>query len=379
MLFRDIIGQKNVKQRLLNSVREERIAHAQLFLGAEGNGALALATAYAQYIACTNRQPDDACGECPACIKYNKLAHPDLHFVYPVALSKDVRVSTNVIGEWREAFLADPYITLDQWFGKLEAENKQAVIGTEESGEILRKLSLTTFESPYKIMIIWMAEKMNASAANKLLKILEEPPDRTVFLLVTENEGDLLRTIVSRTQLIKIPRLSDADITGALMQHHGLAQADAEKIAYQADGSYAAAKQLLERNEQAAFNLSVFQKWMRACLKFDAAKVVECVDELAPIGRERQKQFLTYALDIVRESLMINYGRPELVRLAGEELAFVKKFSAFVHGANGERFIDEITKAHYHIERNGAPKIIFLDLSFKANEFLNVPKPEAAS
>lgn len=374
MLFRNIIGQQAVKERLLQTVRDNRISHAQLIFGPEGSGALALAMAYARFIHCRNRQEADACGECPSCVKYNKLVHPDLHFVYPVALSKDVRTSTAVIAEWREAFLDNPYLTLEEWFGKLEAENKQAVIGTEESGEILRKLSLTTFEAEYKIMIIWLPERMNLAAANKLLKILEEPPDKTLFLLVTENEGELLRTIVSRTQLVKVNKIADADLTAALMERHQLSEPDAQKITYQADGNYAAAMQLINRSELAAFNLAMFQKWMRACLKFDAGKVMASVDELASVGRERQKQFLAYALDVVRDCLLMQFGEKGMVRLSGEELAFVEKFSPFVHGANGERFMEELNKCYTHIERNGSPKIIFMDMSFRLNELLNVPK-----
>ncbi len=377
MFFREIIGQPEVKQRLLQQVAGQRISHAQLIFGREGCGALPIAVAYAQYIHCTKRTAEDSCGECPSCQKYARLVHPDLHFVFPVALSKDVRVSTHVIAEWREAFLENPYLTLDEWFGKLEAENKQAVIGTEESGEILKKLSLTTFEGEFKIMIVWMAEKMNLTAANKLLKILEEPPDKTLFLLVTENEDQLLRTIVSRTQLVRVHAISDADLRDALVQRHSLAPADAEKIAFQADGNYAAARHLIDRDEHAAFNLATFQKWMRASLKFDAQKVLQVVDELAATGRERQKQFLSYALDLVRESLLINYADPSLVRMAGEELAFITKFAPFIHAANGEHCIEELNKALQHIERNGSPKIIFLDLSFKMNELLNVPKPQA--
>ncbi|TND10448.1 MAG: DNA polymerase III, subunit gamma/tau [Bacteroidetes bacterium] len=374
MFFRNIIGQHAVKERLLQSVKDGRISHAQLFFGPGGSGSLALAMAYARYIHCTKKIENESCEECPSCVKYNKLVHPDLHFVYPIALSKDVRTSTAVISEWREALLENPYLTLESWFGKLEAENKQAVIATEESGEILRKLSLTTFEAEYKIMIIWLPEKMNLAAANKLLKILEEPPDKTLFLLVTENEGELLRTIVSRTQLVKVNKIADADLTAALIERHQLSETDAQKITYQSDGNYAAALQLINRSELAAFNLAIFQKWMRACLKFDAGKVISAVDELASVGRERQKQFISYALDVVRDCLLMHFGEKGMVRLSGEELAFVQKFSPFVHGANGERFMEELNKAYTHIERNGSPKIIFMDMSFRLNEMLNVPK-----
>lgn len=377
MFFRDIIGQSEVKDRLLHTVAGSRISHAQLFFGHEGFGALPLVLAYAQYIHCTNRSETDSCGECPSCQKHAKLVHPDLHFVFPIAISKDIRVSTHVIAQWRDALLENAYLTLEEWFAKLDADNKQPVIATDESGEILRKLSLTTFEGEYKIMIIWLAEKMNITAANKLLKILEEPPDKTLFLLVTENEDQLLRTIVSRTQLVKVRSIADPDLRAALVARHGLSESDAEKITFQADGSYSAARQILERNEQAVFNLATFQKWMRASLKFDAGKVLDAVDDLAAVGRERQKNFISYALTLVRESLIYNYADKSLVRMAGEELAFISKFAPFIHAANGEKFIEELDKASLHIERNGSPKMVFLDLSFKANELLNIPKPQA--
>jgi DNA polymerase-3 subunit delta' len=378
MFFRDIIGQAEIKQRLVSSVSSNRISHAQLIFGPEGCGSLPIAAAYARYIHCTNRGADDSCGECPSCQKYNKLVHPDLHFVFPIALSKDLRVSSNVIAEWREAFLDNPYLTLDEWFSKLEAENKQAVIGQEESGEILKKLSLTTFEGEYKIMIIWMPEKMNLVASNKLLKILEEPPAKTLFLLVTESEDQLLRTIVSRTQLVRMRKITDEELREALVKRHELASADAEKIAFQADGNYAFARSLLERSEQAEYNLATFQKLMRSSLKFDPAKVLAVVDDLAGIGRERQKQFFSYSLDLIRECLLLGYGDKSMVRMAGEELGFIQKFSKFIHAANGEKIIEELNLAMKHIERNGSAKIILLDLAFRLNELINIPRPVEA-
>jgi DNA polymerase III subunit delta' len=374
MLFKEIIGQQAIKERLVRSVKEGRISHAQLFLGPQGSGNLALALAYAQYISCAKRLDDDSCGECSSCIKYNKLIHPDLHFVYPVALSKDVRVSTDKAKEWREAFLDDPYITLFSWFETLDAENKQAVIGTDESGEILRKLSLTTYEADYKIMIIWQAEKMNPSAANKLLKILEEPPDKTLFLLVCENEDQLLRTIVSRTQLIKINKIADQDLIQALIERHGLSTESAEGIAHLADGNYAEALALMNENENAGQNLASFQKLMRASLKFDPKAVMSWIDDISTAGRERQKNFLNYALHIIRESLILNYGDASLVKLGNDEKDFVKKFSPFIHINNIERFMEELNKAYFHMERNANAKILFMDLAFKFNELLNLPK-----
>lgn len=374
MLFKQIIGQQAVKQRLVRSIKEGRISHAQLFLGPQGSGSLALALAYAQFISCKNKQEDDACGTCSSCIKYNKLIHPDLHFVYPVALSKTIRVSTDLAAEWREAFLDNPYITLFNWFEQLGAENKQAVIGVDESGEILRKLSLTTYESEYKIMIIWQADKMNIGAANKLLKILEEPPDKTLFLLVCESEDQLLRTILSRTQLIKIPKITDEELIKALMERNGLSAESAETTAHLADGNYAEALMLINENENAAQNLASFQKLMRASFKWNPKAVMSWIDEISATGRERQKNFLKYALHIVRESLMLSYADQSIVKLGVHEQKFVTDFSPYIHSSNAERFIEELNKAYFHMERNANSKILFMDLAFKFNELLNLPK-----
>jgi DNA polymerase III subunit delta' len=376
VLFSDIIGQNAAKERLLRSVSDGRISHAQLFLGPQGSGSLPLAMAYAQYISCTNKQATDSCGTCSSCVKNNKLIHPDLHFVYPVALSKDVRVSTDVAVKWRESFLDNPYITLYGWFENLDAENKQAVIGVEESAEILRKLSLTTYEAEYKIMIIWQAEKMNPASANKLLKILEEPPDKTLFLLVCENEDQLLRTIVSRTQLIKIPRIAEEELIKALIEKNDQSPEAAEKTAHLADGNYAEALLLVSENENAAHNLASFQKLMRASLKFNPQGVFSWIDEVGASGRERQKNFINYALHIIRESMVLNYGDPGLVKLGADEREFVQKFAPFIHSGNIDRFTDELNKAYFHLERNANVKILFMDLAFKFNELLNVPKAE---
>lgn len=379
MFFRDIIGQSDIKQRLAASVASNRISHAQLIFGPEGCGSLPVAVAYARYIHCTQRSAEDSCGACTSCVKYNKLVHPDLHFAFPIKSMKETPVSDSFIAEWRNAFLDNPYLSIDEWTEKIEAENKQLIIPEKESGEILRKLNLTTFEAEYKIMIIWMPEKMNLSSANKLLKILEEPPEKTLFLLVTENEDQLLRTIVSRTQLIRMRKISDVELRDAMMNRHELEQADAEKIAFQADGNYAFARSLLERTEQAAYNLATFQKLMRSSLKFDPAKVLAVVDDLSAIGRERQKQFFSYSLELIRECFILGYADQSLVRMAGEELEFISKFSKFIHSANGERMIEEFNLAMKHIERNGAPKIILLDMAFKLNELINIPRPLLSS
>ena len=374
MLFKDIIGQAVIKQRLVQSVKDNRISHAQLFFGTEGSGSLALAMAYSQYIVCEQKQENDSCGKCTPCIKIQKLVHPDIHFVYPIISSKEVEISTDIITEWRAAFLDNPYMSLFQWYEFLGAENKQGIINVKESAEILHKLSLYSYESEFKIMIIWMPEKMPPPAANKLLKILEEPTEKTLFILVSENEDQMLRTILSRAQLIKINKISTQDMSLALQERNGLSQEDALKIVNLSDGNYNTAVRLMLENENSTFNFSNFQNWMRACFKFEASKILSFIDEMAGSGREKQKNFLSYALHIIRESLMMNYASIDLTKLQGDELDFVKKFSPFINAANGERITESLNKAHYHIERNANPKILFFDLSFKINELLNMPK-----
>lgn len=366
MQFSAIIGQRQVAARLIHSVQSARVSHAQLFFGPEGYGALPLATAYAQYLLCTNKTANDSCGKCSSCLKAEKLVHPDIHFVYPVALSKDVRISTHIAAEWREAFLENPYLTLSDWFNFLESENKQPVIGVEESAEILRKLSLTTYEGEFKVMIIWHPEKMNIQSANKLLKILEEPTDKTVFLLVTENEESLLRTIVSRTQLVKIGRIDFGEIKTTLIKRNVLEE-NATRIAYLADGNLNNALKLIDENKDERFYFHPFREWMRMCFKSDIVNTLNWIEEIAnsKTGREKQKELLGYGLHVMRECLMVMYGDKTLMRVSGEELDFIQKFSTRLDGNLCKKISDELNEAILHIERNGNAKIIFTDLSLK--------------
>jgi DNA polymerase-3 subunit delta' len=382
MLFKDIIGQAEVKKRLVHSVQENRVSHAQLFLGAEGAGALPLAIAYTQYILCKTRRAGEACGMCASCTKCAKLVHPDVHFVYPIAIKKgDVEKSTDVAPEFREAFLGNPYLNLSDWFSHLDAENKQPIIGVEESEEILRKLSLTTYEGEFKVMIIWMPEKMHPSAANKLLKILEEPPDKTLFILVSENEETLLRTIYSRTQLIKVNRLSDEEIKNALVEKKQLSPADAARIAYLADGNFNAARKLTGENLPENSHLHKFREWMRMVFKADVISIITWVEEIAnsKVGRENQKAFLLYGLNILRECLVGMYGDKKLLRVDGEELDFVQKLSTRLDGNLCKQLSDELNEAIIHIERNGSGKLIFTDLSLKCMRIVKQNAPPQPS
>jgi DNA polymerase-3 subunit delta' len=365
MKFSTIIGQEDVKQRLIQSAKEGRISHAQLFLGPEGSGNLAIAIAYAQYIACKDRSENDSCGTCPSCVKYQGLVHPDLHFAYPITSAKEGETSTQYLVEWREELSKNPYMNMFHWISVIGKENQQGVISKFESAEIMRKLALTSYEGGFKVMIIWMPEKMNLASANKLLKILEEPPDKTLFLLVTENMDQLLATIISRTQLVKVNRIEDEDMRKALVKMHDLDEQEAARIVYLAEGNYNEARYLVQHADEENFNFIQFRTWMRLCYNKDVLKTIQWVDGIAGVGREKQKNYLAYAIGMVRETLMVSYGDASLIRLQGEELEFVKKFSPFIHGENCITVTDELNKAIRDIERNANPRILFTDLSLK--------------
>lgn len=368
MLFKDIIGQQEVKERLVSTANDGRISHAQLFLGPEGCGGLAMALAYAQYILCVNKVEGDACGVCPSCVKNNKMAHPDVHYVFPVATTKTVTskaLSHDFITEFRSEVIANPYLNLFDFLQVLGVENKQGNISVDESAEILKKLSLKSYEADYKVMIIWMPEKMNGSAANKLLKILEEPPEKTLFILVAESQDALLRTVLSRTQLVKLKKINDVDLTRHLMEKHGLSESLAKQTAHLADGNYNEALKLIHADESDSFYIETFRTWMLLCYGRKLNDTIKWVDTMVPLGREVQKKFLSYSLRIIRESLLTNLGSTSLVKLTAEEQKFVSNFSKFTHAQNTAQLFEELNKAYAEIERNAAPKILFLDLSFR--------------
>lgn len=372
MYFKDIAGQTHVKERLIKSVKEERVSHAQLFLGKPGVGKLALAWAYAQYISCTNRGDTDSCGECPSCKKYEKLVHPDLHFVFPIINlpSQDKAVSDNFLPVWREKLLANPYLSYEEWLDAMDAENKQGIISKHESEAILRKLSFKTYESEYKVMIIWLPEKMNLVAANKLLKILEEPWDRTVFLLVSEDNQHMLSTILSRTQMIPVGEIETEAIEAELIDKQGVEHSLAKEIAFLSEGSMVTARQLIQQSEDNQANYRLFTAWMRMCYGWKVSEMNAWVDEIAELGREKQKAFLVYSLRLVRESFLLNNQQGKLSRLAREESEFCSKFAPFINKNNTARIADELNLAHFHIERNGYGKLVFFDLSLKIMQLL---------
>lgn len=366
MQFKDIVGQQEIKEQLIQTVKDGRISHAQLFYGPPGSGKLPLAIAYAQYISCTNRGEKDSCGECPSCRKYNKLIHPDLHFVFPVIKDKsNLPISDTYIKSWREVISETPYFTFAQWLDKLGSENKQASIYKDEAQQIIHKLNLKTYESLYKVMVIWLPEKMNITAANKLLKMIEEPPPQTVFLLVSEDQGAVLPTIFSRTVSVRIPAIENQDMMQSLMENYDVNETEAKAISRMSCGNLVEARNNFHASKALMENLETLRQWLTILVKKDIPACVDWSESLASSGREKQKDFLIYALRFFRELLMFRTKQEDLNYLLKEEEDFVRKVAPYVNLKYIFKISDEIELAHYHIERNGMSKIILLDLSFK--------------
>ncbi|MDP3642621.1 MAG: DNA polymerase III subunit delta' [Bacteroidota bacterium] len=367
MFFKEVIGQNSIKQRLIQSVKEERVSHAQLLAGPEGTGKLVLAIAYAQYVACTNRQLDDSCGECPSCKKYRKLIHPDLHFVFPVIKTPKFKepVSDNFLEEWRMMVGQNPYFNIGQWFDLIGVENTQGLIYAHQSEEIIRKLNLKSYESEYKVMIIWLPERMHVACANKLLKMIEEPPVKTLFILITENEEDIISTIRSRCQLISIPPIDPDSLAKAISQLPEAEGSDIRNIVHLAKGNYGKAVELLQPDEQTLFNLERFKELMRCSYGRKYSDLFKWVDQLAGIGREKQKSLLNYFLIILRENFIYNLKNRELTFMSDQEEEFSKRFSPFINERNIQELTEVFETAFAHIGMNGNPRIIFTDVFFK--------------
>lgn len=374
MLFKDLIGQKEVKTRLLQIVKEQRVGHAILFTGREGAGKLGLAIAFARYLNCENPEEGDSCCECRSCRKYSKLVHPDLHFVFPVATTKEVDkdpVSDDFLPKWRESVLKSPYLSLFQWYECLGIENKQGSMSKHESLLIIKKLSLKNFEAKYKVMIIWMAEKMNVIAANKLLKILEEPPPNTVFLLISENASQIIPTILSRTQIFRIPKIGNVSMEMAIRDIHGINdQKRIDGLVSLSDGNYIQLLGAVTDKEETNYLFETFVKFMRLCFAMDVVEISAWVDKIAGSGREKQKQFFQYALRLIRGNFILNTGAGDFDLLSDEEKDFSNKFSVFIHTGNVFQICDEFNKASLHIEYNGYNRLIFFDLALKVARLL---------
>ena len=374
MLFNQIIGLEHIKNHLQTSALNGRIPHAQLFVGKEGCGTLPMAIAYAQFLLCNFSDNPDSCT-----IKCDKLQHPDLHFAFPVTTNETIKkhaVSNLFLEDWRSFIASQPYGSLFNWLQHIGVENKQGIIGVDEAEEVVKKLKLKSYEGGFKVMIIWMAEKMNSAAANKLLKLIEEPPEKTVFLLITENEEQIINTIKSRCQALHFPVLSEQDITNSLIVNYQVSGTQAAKIAHQAEGNYNKALHLVLNNSNDVIFEEWFVAWVRTAFKAKGnpavvQQLVTWSDTIAKTGRETQKQFLDYCLQFFRQALLLNYKANNLVFIETSTNFNLSKFAPFVHSANILDIEKELNDAIYHIERNGNAKIILLDLSMKLTRFLH--------
>lgn len=393
MQFKDVIGHVSVKKHLAEMVSNNRLSHALLFLGKEGTGALPMAIAFAQYLVCqatglskkpsaepslfgdTPKAPEeidykeDACGVCPSCTKAHDLVHPDIHFSYPVITRKagTPPLSTDYITEWREFIKQYPYGNVYDWLQFIGAENKQGNITAHECNDIIRRLSLKSFETGYKILIMWMPEYLGKEG-NKLLKLIEEPPDDTLFILVAENESQILSTILSRCQLIKIPALEPFEIDTALVQRARVDADKAKQIANASEGNYREALQLLQHADE-DFN-SLLREWMNATVKNQVVAQVKIIEEIARLGREKQKQFLKYFSQILEQAVRLEISNPELKEklarsVSSSELDFAEKINKLMALEQKQAIAEELDKAAYHIERNANAKILFHALTIK--------------
>lgn len=371
MRFSSIPGLSETKQILTDAVKNNHTPHAQLFVGAEGALNLPLALAYATYLHCQNRG-DDACGTCSACSKNLKYIHPDTHFVFPVSNVKgdkdEERFKSEILKSWRSFLLEQPFGDLNDWSTFYGGEDKQALISREESREIIKTLSLKPFESAYKVMIIWQPELMHPSAANGILKILEEPAAHTYFILVTNAADRLLPTIISRTQIVTVPLLTDQEVEDQLSAH-GVESAKARKIAHLTEGNLNAALKSIDSQEDD--NAARFMEWMRACFKKSYATLVNLSENYHALDKMSQKNLMAYSINVFRETLLNLSGAHSINRLQGEELKFVQDFSKVMNVEKIDKSFVLMNDASYHLERNGSPKMIFLDLSLKLSKIIN--------
>lgn len=365
--FSDIIGQEEAKQRLLQEIGEGRIAHALLFTGPEGAGKLPMALAYARYLTCEHPTPSDACGCCPSCVKWEKLIHPDVHFVFPIVAKKAQKkeVCDDYLPAWRKLLCTGSYFNLSHWLDEMDAENSQAIIYAKESDEILHKLSLKSSQGGYKIVLIWLPEKMNEVCANKLLKLLEEPPQQTVFLLVSEAPEQLLATILSRTQRFNLPRLEEEVIARTLQERFGVLPEESRNLAHIANGNMIQALAAIQLNQDTALFFELFVSLMRLAYQRKIREMKQWSEELAGMGRERQKNFLNYCQRLVRENFIFNLRQPQMSYMTMTEQLFAQKFAPFINEQNVIGMMEELSQAQIHIEQNVNPRMVFFDFALK--------------
>ena len=374
MLFADVVGHEALGAKMREAVRSQRVAHAQLFEGHEGAGALALARAYAQYLTCQSPTEADSCGQCTSCKAHAKVQHPDVHWCFPFfkADGQEKATSEPHQGTWREAMLEGAYLGVEDWLDRLGADRKQLFISVDEALEVNRKLGLKAFHGGWKVWICWLPETMRVDTANKFLKLMEEPTDRTIMLFVTEHPDRLLATIRSRVQRIHVPNLTSEQAASGLSSKWGIDSTLAQSLAHVSDGNLAQALRMAKAGQDQP-DLERFSAWMRACWARDGKAMVEGSESFATLGREGQKRFLHYALHLMRQSIVGHYGAAQLVRLTPSEQGFLDKFSKFIHHDNVLALREALEEAHSDVAGNVNGKLVFVDLSLRVHRLLRTP------
>ena len=371
MKRKEVIGQEEVWQRLITMVREDRLPHAIMLCGPQGCGKMALALAFASYLICQNREGhDEACGECRQCKMLEKWGHPDLLFSYPTIKTPNMGsehkpVSEDFAEEWRNMISRSPYFNIEQWMTEIGAENQQAIITAGESDELNRKLSLKSSQGGYKVSVIWLPERMNIECANKILKLIEEPPSQTIFIMVSENPDNLLETIRSRVQRIDVKKTDNESIQKALVGKYGISEDDAMRVARLANGDWLTAVSELSADGENKEFLADFQSLMRLAYQRNVRELKHWSENINSYGREKQKRFLTYFLRMIRESFMYNFQQPELSYMTSQEEAFTANFAIFVNENNILQITELANKAIRDISQNANGKIVFFDMALQ--------------
>lgn len=370
MLFKDVIGHKELKKKLIDDVKEDKVSHAHLFLGNLGFGSLPLALAFTQYLLCENQGENDSCGTCSSCKQISKLEHPDVHFSFPTAQGIS-KISSPLFSTWKKSVLNNPYFDLNDWINESDPKGRRPIISVHQSMEIIKSLSLKSFSGGYKVSMIWMAEEMNMSCANKLLKILEEPPKNTIFILIAASEDKILPTILSRTQILKIKPLKDEDIGFYLKENYDSSEPLIQSITSRSEGDLSKALKLLNEGGSDNNDCDLFINLMRVSFQKNVLSMMDWAEKMSKLGREQQKHFIKYALYMVRQSLIQNYTEGALSKTSSEEAQFLSKFSKFITGNNVMQFNKLFNDAHYNIERNAYGRLIFTNITFEVMRYIH--------
>ena len=367
MKFQDIIGQEEVIRQLVQQVNQGRLPHALMLCGPAGSGKLAIALALARYLLCEHPADGEPCGQCHACLMTEGWAHPDLHFSFPLVKTKSTEqpVSDDRLTEWREQISRTPYFTANDWLADLKGENQQLQFYVSESDALQHKLSIKSSQGGYRVVVVWLPEKMPPATANKLLKLIEEPPSKTHFLMVCQEPDQVLGTILSRTQRILVPALSEETIAQALSRQYGLSQEKAHNLAHIAQGNYTQALQLVQEDSDRKEYFDLFVELMRLCYMRRAKDMRQWSDRVAALGRERQKNMLEYCQHLIRENFIYNFRHKELNYMTEEESQFAEKFARFINEHNVIPLMDELTACQTDIEQNVNARMVFFDLTLK--------------